>query len=293
MKPALRRLRPFSICLLAAVLLHSLVLAMLHLQRQRLKPAAALALSDARPADDTPELLRFSRHQSEGGTPAIVPLPGFDQLPPPPPPTEPTPARATASGKSRGPADFKPRPSGHGGQAGRGSNVAGQSQRRGSVARHGGAVMGGQPGALAEVEGPAVLLERLRRLALEPAEARPGLEPASGGSPSSRSEGRRGGGGDAAGRATGEPEPLLLRPEAAAQQPYQALWDGARPESTGPAAVGSIPGLLERRSLPLAQARRGGLPINHGEGVLLGDQLLLFWIQADQLWLLRAKLSGG
>lgn len=290
MNPGLRRLRPFGLCLLAAVLLHSLVLALLHLQRQRLKPAAASALGDARPVDDTPELLRFSRHQSEGGTPAIVPLPGFDQLPPPPPPTEAPPASAGASAKPSGSSDFKPRQPGPRSQVG---NVATQPQRRASVARHGGAGSGGQARALPELESPAVLLERLRRLALEPGEVRPAPTPAVGGSPSSRSESRRGQGSDATGRSAGELGPLLLRPEAAAQQPYQALWDGARPEMTGPAGVGTLPGLLERRSLPLAQARRGGLPINHGEGVLLGDQLLLFWIQADQLWLLRAKVSGG
>jgi hypothetical protein len=293
MNPALHRLRPLGLCLLAAVLLHSLVLAMLHLQRQRLKPAAASAITVARPADDTPELLRLSRHQSEAGPPAIVPLPGFDQLPPPPPPTVPTPASPAASGKSRGPSDFKPRPSGSRGQLGRAGNLAAQPLRRGSLARQGGAVGGGPAAALDEVESPAVLLERLRRLALEPLELRSGSEPAAGGSPSSRSEGRRGGAGEGTGRGAGKLEPLLLRPDAGAQQPYQALWDGARPEATGPGGVISLPGLLERRSLPLAQARRGGLPINHGEGVLLGDQVLLFWIQADQLWLLRAKVSGG
>ena len=88
------------------------------------------------------------------------------------------------------------------------------------------------------------------------------------------------------------PPPLLLRPEGSAQQPYQALWESARPETGGPAGSAALPLSLERRSLPLAQARRGGLPFSHGEGVLLGDQLMLFWVQGDQLWLLRSKMSS-
>ena len=290
MNPALRRLRPLGLCLLAAVLLHSLVLALLQLQRQRLKPATASALGEVRPMDNTPELLRFSRNQSEAGTPSIVPLPGFDQLPPPPPPMATRAANPGATAKPRGQSDFVPRKSVPRGQAGRAGDVAARQQHRLAQARPGGAV-GGQPGAMAEVETPESLLARLRRLASDPAEARPGQEPSATGSPAGRSEVRRGG--EAPGRVTAEGELPLRRPEGAAQQPYQALWESARPEATGPAGLGALPGLLERRSLPLAQARRGGLPINHGEGVLLGDQLMLFWIQADQLWLLRAKLSAG
>jgi hypothetical protein len=281
MNPSLLRWRPIGICLLAAVLLHSLALAMLHLQRQRLKPAPASTLSNARPVDDTPELLRFSRHQSERGTPSIVPLPGFDQLPPPPPPS----LAASAAGpggtiKPRGQWDFKPQNSGAGGRSGRGANLAAQ-QRRASPVRPGAPVSSGQARALAELETPAVLLERLRRLASEAPQPRSVSEPTSGGGPA----GGRGG--------SGEAESPLRRPEGAAQQPFQALWEGAQPETSGPAGVSALPAMLERRSLPLAQARRGGLPINHGEGVLLGDQLLLFWIQGDQLWLLRSKVSGG
>ncbi|MEB3361064.1 MAG: hypothetical protein VKI42_02940 [Synechococcaceae cyanobacterium] len=279
MNPSLLRWRPIGVCLLAAVLLHSLALAMLHLQRQRLKPAPASALSDARPADDTPELLRFSRHQSERAAPSIVPLPGFDQLPPPPPLAA-SAAGPGAAAKSKGLLDFKPQKPGVGGRSGRGANVAAQ-QRRASQVRHGGPVSSGQARALAELETPAVLLERLRRLALESPEPRPVAEPPVGGGPS----GSRGG--------PGEAEAPLRRPEGAALQPYQALWEGAQSETGSPAGVSALPAMLERRSLPLAQARRGGLPINHGEGVLLGDQLLLFWIQGDQLWLLRSKVSGG
>lgn len=290
MNPALRRLRPFGLCLLAAVLLHSLVLALLQLQRQRLKPASASAPSEVRPADDTPELLRFSRNQAQAGTPSIVPLPGFDQLPPPPPPMATGPARPGATAKPKGQADFVPRQPGQPGQRGRAGTIAARQQHGAAQVRPGGAV-GDQPGARVEVDSPAILLERLRRLASEPSEARPGQEPSATGSPGGRSEARRGG--DPPGRAAAEGDPPLRRPEAAAQQPYQALWESARPEATGPAGLGALPGLLERRSLPLAQSLRGGLSINHGEGVLLGDQLMLFWVQGDQLWLLRAKLSGG
>lgn len=286
MNPALHRLRPFGLCLLAAVLLHSLALTLLQLQRQRSKPATASALSGAMPADDTPELLRFSRHQAEVGPPSIVPLPGFDQLPPPPPMAASAPSPG-ANAKPKGPSDFKLSKFAADGRAGSASKAGQELHRRTSQARHGSSGSGGPSGLNAEVDTPAALMERLRRLASEPPEARSGTEPAPGANPAGRSESRRGN--DVSGRGVGEAEPQLRRPEGSAQQPYLALWESARPEAGAPAGMPPLPATLERRSLPLQQARRGGLPINHGEGVLLGDQLLLFWIQGDQLWLLRGR----
>ena len=289
MNPALRRLRPLGLCLLAAVLLHSLVLAMLHLQRQRSKSATALSV--VQQADDTPELLRFSRHQAETGTPAIVPLPGFDQLPPPPPIAAAA-APPAGSPKALGQGDFKPRRPGASARASRDGKRGSESRRRPSEARPPMGIGGGQAGASAPVDSPAALLERLRRLALEPGEPRPGPEPPPVVSPSGRPEGPHRGV-DLPGRGAGDAAPLLRRPEGAAQQPYQTLWESARPETAAPAGVAALPASFERRSLPLPLARRGGVAFNHGEGVLLGDQLLIFWIQGDQLWLWRGKLTGG
>lgn len=277
MNPVPLRLRPIGLSLLAALLFHGLVLARLQLQRQRQLSATADALDRARPLDDTPELLRLSRHRAEVATPAIVPLPGFEQLPPPPPPLAAPRTRAGGAAKSLDASAVKARRLELAGGSHRPVDGAGRGAPGRLQARPGSA-LGGKVGPAREVETPAQLLERLRRLALAPSEARPGAIPSSGV--------------DAAGGADGA-EPLLRRPEGLAQQPYLELWESARPQSVAPAGFGILPAALERRSLPLIQARRSGLAINHGAGVLLGDQLLLFWIQSDQLWLLRETLSGG
>jgi hypothetical protein len=44
---------------------------------------------------------------------------------------------------------------------------------------------------------------------------------------------------------------------------------------------------VEVRRLPLARARAEGVEVESGRLLRLDDQLLLLWIEGDQLWLLR------
>ncbi len=90
---------PLTLPLLAAVLLHALALAAgrLHLQRQ--EPPTSL-----RRADDTPDLLVFSRQPPESPEADPLPLPPLAGMPSPPaPPLPPVPKRAEAPRRSAGP----------------------------------------------------------------------------------------------------------------------------------------------------------------------------------------------
>ena len=79
-----RRLQPLGIPLLAALVLHALLLA-----AASWRPGRTGAAPPLRP-DDTPELLVFSRLPPEPAPPSGIPLPPPDLLPAPPPPPLPS-----------------------------------------------------------------------------------------------------------------------------------------------------------------------------------------------------------
>lgn len=92
--PAGRRLQ---LPLLVALALNGLLLLPALRPSQRPEPRRASA-----PADDTPELLRFSRQQAREPALPLLALPSLSSLPPPPPTDLPAQPRAGAASRRRG-----------------------------------------------------------------------------------------------------------------------------------------------------------------------------------------------
>jgi hypothetical protein len=122
-------------------------------------------------------------------------------------------------------------------------------------------------GAELDSEDLPATLASLRRMAMGPAEDREGHAP----------QGRK--------------EPVLLRAEGPAAKPYEKLWDGAQPAPDPGAELKDLPPGVDVRSLPLARIPAGMETPGHRQAVLLGTQVLLFWIDGSTLWLLRAPLG--
>jgi hypothetical protein len=273
--------------LLAAVLAHGLWLSYAQLRRSRQPPPPALSARD-----DTPELLRFSRRMPLEQSFSTVPLPPASTLPPPPPdllaPLPRTAAGAPANGApaSRSPVKGTAAPSrpktrlamAAGTRPGAAAlrPASGPADRQPPAPAAGGATAGTAPGGEPSAElgsGPAgegllATLRTVRRLAGSPA--------------AEDREARVGPPGDAA---------LLLRPEGPAAQPYEKLWAGAQPAVATGGEMGELPQAVEVRRMPLTQARLKGAAPGHRQAVLLGEQVLLFWIDGPTLWLLRMPLG--
>ncbi len=225
-----------------------------------------------RAADDTPELLRFSRQASQPANLAAglstVNLP-FDQTLPPPPPdledrrpgTSPTPGvapRRTAGAKAAA------------------ANHA-QGNRWG--------VAPTSPQGLPD--DPATTLA----LAWQLADGEQDRGEASG----------RSGASDPSGDGTAEPpqnsEPAgaaavarrQVRVSGPAERPWRGLWERASRSEALPASLADLPEGVEVKRLELTAARRLGLTQPHGISVLSGRSLLLLWADGDTLWLLQRK----
>jgi hypothetical protein len=77
---------------------------------------------------------------------------------------------------------------------------------------------------------------------------------------------------------------------------YQALWNRSQPQS--PVAwqkvLAAHPGpAIEVRQLPVAQSKDIGAPVQHRQIVVLGPQVILFWIDGSRLWLLQSARRQG
>jgi hypothetical protein len=262
--------------LLAAVLAHGLWLSYAQLRRSRQPPMPALSARD-----DTPELLRFSRRMPLEQSFSTVPLPPASTLPPPPPDLlAPLPRTAAGAPASRPPASRAPakgtaapsRPKTRLAMAAGTRPADRQPPAPAAPGATAGPAPGGEPSA--ELgngpagEGLLATLRTVRRLAGSPA--------------AEDREARIGPPGDAA---------LLLRPEGPAAQPYEKLWAGAQPAVASGGEMGELPVAVEVRRVPLTQARLKGVAPGHRQAVLLGGQVLLFWIDGPTLWLLRTPLG--
>jgi hypothetical protein len=234
--------RPLGLALLAALLLHGLWLAELQL-RQRRQPEPQRLQG----ADDTPELLVFSRQPPEPLGLETLPLPPPSAAPPPPPllpdqrrlgkTPSPTPGRALPAGAAPGRRPIAPSRPG----------LASRPTTR--PAARPGPRPGQGPPPLPPLPQVA-MLEALREA--------------------------RGRGPDAGSPLSGE---VLQR--------WRALWQAAEASPSPPAALAARPPDAEVRRLPLAQARAEGLEPESGRPLRLDDHWLLPWIDGEQLWLLR------
>lgn len=285
------RLRPLLLPLVAAILLHGLLLAVT--QRNRPTPTTA---DTTVVRENTPELLRLSRSEAtRSATLATVPLPPLMPLPPP-----------LASGAPGGSATIRPPRS----QAQEAGQVAARgvaaSRKRGPSA--GSRRSNDLPAPAARVGGtPLDWLRAAELLARNPSESGPASgQPAPGQattaqaasgqaasgqaaswkavpSPSTTAQAASGPGGSPGGSLS------LLRLEGEAAQPYRRLWQAARPVVDPPEGLRLLPDSTLLRRLPLAVARSLGLPATNRQAVVFEDQLLLLWIDGPSVWLLRSS----
>lgn len=96
----------------------------------------------------------------------------------------------------------------------------------------------------------------------------------------------------------GEPEAtetsfagLLLLAQPA--NPYDVSWETATAQGTPPDELRRLPASLALRSLPVDAARLAGLPVVHGQSVLVDDRLYLLWLKDNTLWMMRAELGSA
>ena len=263
---------PLLWALLAAVVLHGLALSYrsVSLQRRLQPPAPSMA-------DDSPELLQFSRRQPLEEALQTVPiaplnsLPLMGTLPPPPaslppnpaasarlgtiPPGTTQPGSGTASGASR----LRPA------IAARGRRIAALRQQPGVA---GGRDSLSAPGPGANVADSA--LARIHRLQGrgEAGEPRPAsdLEPS---------------------------PPPPQRPEGEAAAAWRRLWKRAMvvpAPATPPSLVSEA---IELRRLPLSDAALDAASRDEPTALLLDGRLLLLWPEGSVLWLFWAPQHSG
>jgi hypothetical protein len=82
---------------------------------------------------------------------------------------------------------------------------------------------------------------------------------------------------------------LLLVPPA---NPYDVSWETATAQGIPPDELRKLPASLALRSLPVDAARLAGLPVVHGQSVLVEDRLYLLWVKDNTLWMMRAELGA-
>ena len=244
---------PLLIGFVAAVAFHALFLAYHQLRQSRLTPPARLPSRD-----NTPELLQFSRQPAPLSTFEVLPLPKASLLPPPPPPDLLAPLGPSRGRQGSGAEPSRPMKKTRVAQ-GKGSFKVALQQRKPEGHRQ-------QSPPLAprlETADWALAVEQLRTfMELHPASALDGKANA---------------------QDFSEPDP-------AQQQAYQKLWNLAQPRQRPiePSAEGSAKLAIEIRQLPLQQTRADDLEIRHRQIVVLNDEILLFWLDGQQLWILRS-----
>jgi hypothetical protein len=236
---------------LAALLLHSLLLAAAGLRPTR--PAAA----PPQRADDTPELLVFSRLPPEPLPSDQVPLPPPDLLPAPPPP--PLPSRPLRP-------RLEPRASKPGAPAAGAAATPKPSAKANS-----------KPITKANLKGYPKANPKAPAKPGTPAPAR--VPPSAGAQvpppPTASTSGA-----------------TPVQPEQASR--WRLLWQSAEAGAALPpppgglaAALALAPPSTELRRLPLQRARTEGLEPVSGQVLRLDGQRLLLWIDGPDLWLLR------
>jgi hypothetical protein len=256
MKPTVRQPWagfPLLIGFVAAVALHALLLAYHQLRQSRSIPPALLPSRD-----NTPELLQFSRQPAPLTTLEVLPLPKASLLPPPPSPEVLAPLGPSrgrlGTGADTPRSSKKPRV----GQGKRAPKVALKQRKLGSQPQNS---TGLAPRLETSDWAPAV--EQLRAFV----------------------ELHRGSPQD--GKANAQTFSEL---DPAQQEAYQKLWNLAQPLQlpSEPSTEDGTKLAIELRELPLQQSRADDLQIGHRQIVVLKGEILLFWLDGQQLWILRS-----
>ena len=256
MKPTFRLPRvgvPLLISFVAAVVFHALFLAYHQLRQSRLTPPARLPSRD-----NTPELLQFSRQPAPLSTLEVLPLPKASFLPPPL-----SPDLLAPLGPSRGRQPSGPAPS----RAPKKPRVI-QGKASSKVALH-----QRKPGGPRQ-QSPALLPRLENSLLAEAAEQLRAFVELHPGSPQE-------------GKANAQD---FSEPDSAQQQAYRKLWNLAQPSQlpSEPSIEDAIKLAIEIRQLPMKDSRVDDLEIRHRQIVVLNDEILLFWLDGQQLWILKS-----
>lgn len=262
--------RPLLGACVAALALHLFVLSLLQLQRSRQGRPVPL-----RSRDNTPELLQLSSLPTPIASLEALRLPPSSILPPPPDLLSPAPEGGIPPGSAKRSRRQDPSPFGKGTTArARSASTKASGDRL--------AASGASPRpASGERDSSGDWAE-----ALGQARALASQEPATPGPASGPSaDGANGQEAPAEG-----PAPVLRIQDPALRDAYQALWSLGRPDR-GPsgAETGEGRGAVEVRQVSLRHLRSPALPMRHGQRVVLPEHVLLFWLQGDHLYLLRAR----
>ena len=256
---------PLLWALLAAVVLHGLALSYrsVSLQRRPQPPGPSMA-------DDSPELLQFSRRQPLEEALQTVPiaplnsLPLMGTLPPPPASLPPNPAMSarfgtTRSGTASGVSRLRP--------------AIAAGGRRIAVSRQQPGVSGGRDSFSAPGPGAGVAdsaLARIHRLQGRGEAGEPRL--ASDLEPSS---------------------PPPQRPEGEAAAAWRRLWKRAMVVPAPAIPPSLVSEAIELRRLPLSDAALDAASRDEPTALLLDGRLLLLWPEGSVLWLFWAPLHSG
>lgn len=267
--PRSTRWSPLLMAFGLACALHGLFLSYLHLQRSRQVPLESL-----QSRDNTPELLQFSSQTTSTPPLAVLPLPKASTLPPPPAnllaPLRPSTATSKTKGVALPSSTNKPR------VANRPKDLVQRSfQKR--PALKGSPLASNLPASLSRQDW-TVAVQQLRAFQSHGQASPPSFPPESSGSPASTED--------------GDPIHSVLSPlEPAQQEAYLSLWERARPlpaiPKSKPLAPTGLPA-IEVRQIPFEQTQAKDLQIQHRQLVVVGDQVLLFWIDGREVWLFRS-----
>lgn len=267
---------PLLVAFLAAVAVHGLVFSFLHLKRDK-QVAAPSLLS----RDNTPELLRLASQPAPLTTVDVLPLPKASVLPPPPSGLL-SPLRQSRASSRRGGGLTSGRPS---------TTLPGPSRK--TTQR----LVAPKPGPSLNRESPATSVSPNQALPEEVTLARETLRAfqnrhltlsqASSPNPANLPGRQR----------DVHLQPKVVSPvEPSLQEAYQALWTSARPVIQPIRSTGSLEtakGSIEIRQLPLEQYRGKNLEVHHQQIVILPDNILLFWLDGETLWLLQSPRDAS
>ena len=240
-----------------ALALHGLALSFFQLKRSRDRPPQTLTSRD-----NTPELLQFaSQASAPSSTPGLA-LPKATVLPPPPPNLfthrQPTLAGGKVKVKASPPPKLKQPRIPTKGRLQLAQRMRPVSERSG--------------------DWPLLAVQHLRRFQRQEHET--GLAVAAE-SPPAASDPER-----LEGLDPGHQGPLSPLPES-----YQSLWNRAQLQSTvaWQKVLAANPGpAIEVRQLPVEQSEEIAGQIQHRHIVVLGPQVILFWIDGSRLWMLQS-----
>lgn len=261
---------PWLVGCVAALSLHALLFSFLQLRGSRPRGPGL-----SRSRDNTPELLQFSSQPAPTVSVDALPLPKSRLLPPPPellPPLRPAQAATGATGPQGRSARRGQRPEVSS------INPAGLSPRAG-LAQQGDQgrrfASGATPTATTGPDNQAdwaMAAEHLRRFVRQ--------DPAAASFKASV---------DSTAAQDGQ-APVRMALDPPLQQAYQTLWQRARPLAPQPLGRESsdLTSAVEVRQASLRQVRAAAVSIRHGEFVVLPDDVQLFWLLGDHLFILQS-----